>query len=108
MANPFQQQVRVRKLIYTALILVLFTASLVHRKFLVVPMAEALQLRETARGEVELTGSAVRLTLTGSRGLAVTSLWAAAIHKQQLHEWNEVELLVKSITKLQPYFVTPW
>jgi len=108
MANPFQQKVRVRKLIYTGLILGLFTASLVHRKFVVEPRAEELQLRETSRGEVELTSSAVRLTLTGSRGLAVTMLWAAALKEQDRHKWNEVELLVSSITKLQPYFITPW
>src|SRR5262249_13821291 len=37
-----------------------------------------------------------------------TFLWWAAIKKQEKHEWNELELIVKSITKLQPYFVTPW
>ena len=108
MANPFQQQVRVRKLIYTGLILGLLTISLIHRKFVVEPMAEALQLRETSRGEVELASSAVRLTLTGSRGLAVTALWYTALKEQDRHKWNEVELLVSSITKLQPYFITPW
>jgi hypothetical protein len=108
MANPFQQKVRIRKLIYTGLILALFTASLLHRRFQVEPMAEALQLRESARGEVELTSSAVRLTLTGSRGLAVTGLWWLALKEQDRHKWNEVELLVGSITKLQPYFITPW
>lgn len=108
MANPFQQQVRVRKVVYTALILVLFTGSLMFRRFVVEPQAENLQLREASRGEVELTGSAVRLTLTGSRGLAVTLLWKAAMKEQEKHKWNEVELLVSSITKLQPYFITPW
>ena len=71
-------------------------------------MANDLQLRETSRGEVELTSSAVRLLMTGSRGIASTFLWPAAIEKQKKHEWNEVELLVGSITKLQPNFVTPW
>jgi hypothetical protein len=108
MANPFQQKVRVRKIIYTALILALFTTSLMHRRLLVEPRAETLQLREASRGEVELTGSAVRLTLTGSRGVAVTMLWYAALKEQDRHKWNEVELLVGSITKLQPYFITPW
>ena len=79
MANPFTQKVRQRKFIYTALILVLFTGSLMHRKFVVEPEAERLKLREVAKGEVELTSSAVRLTLTGSRGLAVTFLWASAL-----------------------------
>ena len=108
MVNPFQQQVRLRKVIYTALILALFTGSLMYRRFIVEPQAETLQLREASRGEVELTGSAVRLTLTGSRGLAVTFLWHSAMKQFEKHHWNEVELLVSSITKLQPYFVTPW
>jgi hypothetical protein len=108
MANPFTQKARQRKFIYTALILVLFTGSLMHRRFVVEPEAERLKLREVVKGEVELTSSAVRLTLTGSRGLAVTFLWAAAIEQQEKHEWNELELLVGAITKLQPYFITPW
>ncbi|MCI0639178.1 MAG: hypothetical protein L0Y70_08890 [Gemmataceae bacterium] len=108
MAASLQQRALVRKFIYTGLILALFTVSLLHRRFVVEPQANNLLLREVARGEVELTSSAVRLLLTGSRGLAVTFLWDAAIKKQEKHEWNELELLVRSITKLQPYFVTPW
>ncbi|MCI0376166.1 MAG: hypothetical protein L0215_01035 [Gemmataceae bacterium] len=108
MPATFQQRALTRKFIYTGLILALFTVSLLHRRFVVEPQANNLLLREVSRGEVELTSSAVRLLLTGSRGLAVTFLWDAAIKKQEKHEWNELELLVRSITKLQPYFVTPW
>ena len=50
----------------------------------------------------------MRLLLTGSRGVAVTFLWYNAMDKQKRHEWNELELLIQSITKLQPYFITPW
>jgi hypothetical protein len=108
MANPFQQKARQRKIIYLALIVALFTVSLMHRKLVVETQAEDLQLREAARGEVELTGSFVRLSLTGSRGLATTILWSTAIDRMTKHEWNELELLVGSISKLQPYFITPW
>jgi hypothetical protein len=108
MASRFQQQVLLRKVVYLVLILVLLTVSLMHRRFFVIPQAYNLQLREEARGEVELTSSAVRLTLTGLRGLATCSLWLEAIEKQRKHEWNELELLVRSITKVQPYFVSPW
>ena len=108
MANPFQQKARQRKLIYAVLIAFLFTGSLLHRRLVVEPQANHLQLREQARGEVELTSSAVRQMLTGSKGMAVTFLWSAAIEKQKKNEWNELELLVNSITKLQPYFITPW
>jgi hypothetical protein len=108
MANPFQKKARQRKIAYFIAIIILFSGALVHRHRVVQVMANDLQLRETSRGEVELTSSAVRLLMTGSRGLATTVLWSAAIEKQKKHEWNEVELLVASITKLQPNFITPW
>jgi hypothetical protein len=108
MATRFQRRALLRKVIYLALILVLLTASLLHRRVLVVPQAYNLQLREEARGEVDLTSSAVQLLLTGSRGLTTCGLWLAAIEKQKKHEWSEMDLLVRSITKVQPYFVTPW
>src|SRR5688572_6155915 len=108
MANIYQQRARQRKVVYTVAILVLFTSAIFYRNRLLEPWAFDLQLKEAAKGEVELTSSAVRLTLTGSRGIATTFLWAAAIEKQKRHEWNELELIVNSITKLQPYFLTPW
>src|SRR5947209_6639532 len=108
MANRFQRQALLRKVVYLALILVLLTVSLLHRRLIVIPQAYNLQLREEARGEVELTSSAVRLATTGLRGWATCSLWLGAIEKQRKHEWNELELMVRSITKLQPYFVSPW
>src|SRR5215467_6477114 len=108
MASRFQRQALLRKVVYLVLILVLFTASLMHRRLIVIPQAYNLQLREEARGEVELTSSAVRLMTTGLRGWATCSLWLAAIEKQRKNEWSQLELLVRSITKLQPYFASPW
>jgi hypothetical protein len=108
MANPFRQRSRLRKLVYFGLILALFTASLLQRRFLIEPEAMALQLREQSRGQVDLTSSAVGLTLTGSRGVATCGLWWIAKEKQKKQEWNELELVVRSITKLQPHFTAPW
>src|SRR5947209_5943760 len=108
MAVPYQQQALLRKVLYTGLIVALFTVSLLHRRLVVEPQGNNLQLREVSKGEVKLTDSAIRLALTGSRGVAVTFLWSAAIEKQKKHEWNEPDLLVSSITKLQPHFITPW
>lgn len=108
MASPFQQQVRQRKFLYIGLILVLFTASWVWRQNVINVLAERLSIREQSRGEVELTGAVVRLGLTGSRGLATCVLWANAIEKQRKNQWNELEVLVRSLTKLQPHFITPW
>lgn len=108
MANPFRQQARLRKLTYFGLILVLFTLSLFLRRFFIEPQALALQLSEQSRGEVELTSSAVRLLLIGSRGLATCGLWWTAQEKQKRQQWNELELVTRTITKLQPHFITPW
>jgi hypothetical protein len=108
MATSSLQQARQRKMIYFGAIVVLLTISLIHRDFFLKPLAFALQLRETSRGEVELTWSAVRKLMTGSRGLAVTFLWYNAMDLQKRNEWNELELICKSITKLQPYFIRPW
>ena len=108
MASNFQQQARQRKLIYLGLILVLFTATFLWRTNAVASQAQKLAMREVDRGDVELTGSVVRLGLTGSRGLATCALWMSAIDKQKKSQWNELELLVRSVTKLQPHFITPW
>jgi hypothetical protein len=108
MASPFQQQSLRRKVAYFVLIAVLFTVALIFKKYSIEPQATQLEVREQSLGEVELTDKALRLTLTGSRGLAVCGLWYAANEKQKKHEWNEVELLVRSLIKLQPHFVTPW
>jgi hypothetical protein len=108
MASPFQQQAFRRKLLYGGLILVLFTASWGWRRYVVDAQAGELSIREESRGDVELTGAVVRLGLTGSRGLATCVLWNAAIDKQKKNQWNELELLVHSVTKLQPHFIIPW
>jgi hypothetical protein len=119
MASPLQQQSVRRKLVYTGLILVLFAVTTFLWRGLEIPgitpapwtvtgQANAIGIREHSQGEVELSGSAIRLLLTGSRGFAVCVLWSTAIEKQKKHEWNELELLVRSLTKLQPHFITPW
>lgn len=108
MASRFQQRALLRKVIYLALILVLLTVSLMHRRLIVLPQANYLQLREETRGQVELTTSAVRHIMTGLRGWATCWLWLESIEKTKKHEWNQVELLVRTVTKLQPYYVQPW
>src|SRR5262245_41082031 len=108
MASPLQQQSLQRKLIYMGLIVALFTAAFFFRQNVVEAYAQQLALREQDRADVELTGSAVQLTLTGSRGIAVCALWYLANDRQMKNQWNELELLVRSVTKLQPHFITPW
>ena len=108
MASPYQQQALQRKLIYGALILVLFTTAWVWRHYFVDAQAEQLAIREQNRGEVRLVDSALRLTLFGSRGLVTCALWIGAIEKQKKNQWNELEMYVRTLTKLQPHFITPW
>jgi hypothetical protein len=108
MASPYQQQAQRRKLIYIGSILVLFTVAFLWRSYAVASQAQSLGLREVDQGEVELTGSVIRLGLTGSHGLVTCGLWMTAIEKQRKNQWNELELYVRWVTKLQPHFVTPW
>jgi hypothetical protein len=108
MSGNFQRRSRVRKVIYAVLILALFSLSLVYRPYVLEAQADSLALREQNQGEVDPLGAAVRLSLTGSRGVALCWLWHQAIEKQARHEWNKLDLLIKSITQLQPHFITPW
>ncbi len=111
MASPFQQQSLRRKIIYVVSIVVLFSASIVLRQVGDLSLdqrAQALEIREEDKGEVELTGSAIRLSLVGFRGFAVCYLWSTAADKQMKNRWNELELIIRSIMKLQPHYITPW
>lgn len=120
MPSPLQTASARRKIVYLALILALFVVNTFFWRgaavsatdkplpWTVQARANELELTEAAQGQSDLLGSTVRLVLTGSRGLAVTILWNAAIEKQMKHEWNELEFLVRSLTKLQPHFLTPW
>lgn len=121
MATPLQHSSTRRKLLYLALILVIYVVNTFFWRGVASPLtggtaapwtmtaqANELELREQGQGDPDLVGSTVSLALTGSRGLAVTVLWNAAIERQARHEWNELELLVRLLTKLQPHFLTPW
>ena len=73
MATSHQQQSFQRKLIYIGLILAIFFGMVFYRPRVVEAEAINLSLREEDRGEVDLTGKAVKLGLTGMRGVAVTA-----------------------------------
>jgi hypothetical protein len=131
--NPLQRASRNRKIAYFAVILALFTVSMVWRGMIPVPAAQAaapmrwasahtiqaqarseeegglgLSDLDEKEGEAEITGSAARLALTGSRGFVVTALWLSAIEKQKRNDFHEFEQRVQMVTKLQPNFITPW
>jgi hypothetical protein len=126
--NPLQRAATIRKASYLGAILVLFTASMFWRGAIPLPLSRAagplrwasertiasqatrLEVSELdeREGEAEITGSALRLSLTGSRGIAVTALWLSAIDKQKRNDFHEFETRVRMVTKLQPNFITPW
>jgi len=118
MASSFQQRALQRKLIYGALILVLFTAawSWRHVEFRALGMevkgvdaqARDLAIREQSRGEVDLLTAVVRLSTMGLRGVATCYEWYNAQEAQKKNQWNELELHVRTLTKLQPHYITPW
>jgi hypothetical protein len=108
MANPYQQQVLRRKLIYTGLIVALFTVSIFWRTQFVEGHADELAIREQSLGDVQLTNSIVRLSLTGSRGLVTCGLWVSAQDKYKKNQWDELQVVVNALTTMQPHFITPW
>src|SRR5262249_41345938 len=102
------QQSFQRKVLYIGLIVALVSLSWGFRAYVVEARANELALREQNLGDVELAASAVRLSLTGSRGLAGCLMWVNAIEKQKKTQWDEFDLLVSSVTRLQPHFIIPW
>ena len=108
MGTPHHQQSLQRKIFYIGLILALFFVLVFYRPYVVEEEAKALSLRDEDRGDVELTGKIITLGLTGLRGVVVTALWNSAKDKMEKNQWNELELLVRQVTKLQPHYITPW
>jgi hypothetical protein len=108
MGTPHHQQSLHRKVLYIGLILAIFFVLVFYRPYVVDEEAKAQSLRDEDRGDVELTGKVVTLGLSGLRGVMITALWSSAKDKMEKNQWNELELLVRSVTKLQPHFVTPW
>jgi hypothetical protein len=115
--NRYQQQSLHRKLLYFGLIVGLLTLGwLVRYRSLrvggtelgIVSQATRLGLRERDVGEADLSGSTLNLTLTGSRGLVLCLLWWDSMDLAEHHEWNQLDLRVRLITKLQPHFIQPW
>ncbi len=97
-----------RKVVYAALILVLFTGSFFWRTYAVAQQADALAIREEKRGDLELSGSVLRLSLSGLRGVATCFLWINAIETQKKNQWSELEFQTRWLARLQPHFIKPW
>jgi hypothetical protein len=103
-----RELLRVRKIVYIALIILLFAGAFLWRTYVVDAKANELALRETNRGEVDLTSAALTRSLLGSRGLLTCYLWTTAMDQQKKNQWNDLEQTVRILTKLQPHYITPW
>src|SRR5262245_19891266 len=124
MANPARQAIFRRKIGYLVALAVLFVITTfycrgvaspltggTHWPYSVSAQADRLELSEQSvagTGEADLTGSAIRLMLTGSHGLALATLWYQSDEKKKRHEWNKFEILVRTITKLVPHSPAAW
>src|SRR5205823_11200629 len=108
MANPYQQQVFQRKILYLGLVVALLAASWGWRRYQLEPAARQLGLLEESRGDVELLGSAARTALSGLRGWVTCGMWMQAIEQQKKNRWNELDRTTRQLTRLQPHLVTPW
>lgn len=121
MASPARRAIAQRKLAYVIALFVLFVVTTFFWRGVASPLtggkvpeytvsgqANNLELTDLSTGDADLTGSAIRLMLTGSRGLALSTLWYQSDEKKKRHEWNKLELLVRTITKLTPHSPAPW
>jgi hypothetical protein len=110
-----------RKVTYLAILLALFIVNTFFWRGVASPLtgneppswtvsaqAKRLELTDLAAGEADLTGSAIRMLLSGSRGLALATLWYQSDEMKKKNEWNKMELLVNAILKLQPHSPAPW
>jgi hypothetical protein len=98
---------RQRKLIFIGAILLLFFGLMVHRRVLK-SSAEANSLQANNLGEVDLGGSISRFVLASFRGPLVCGLWWEARESQARHDYEQMEIVIRALTKLQPHFKNPW
>jgi hypothetical protein len=108
MSGTYQQRALVRKAVYAGIMLVLFVVTLAFRFLYLQVRAEELAMREVTRGDVELGGSALRLVLTGSRGLVICVLSNEIVRAHERNQWNREELITRYLTKLQPHYIKIW
>src|SRR4051812_14415751 len=108
MATTSVHSARQRKFVYAGVIVLLFFVMLAHRRGVLWPAAVENSMTETNLGEVELGGSVARFALASLGGPLTCGMWWDAIEKQARHEYNDMELVIRGLTKLQPHFKGPW
>jgi hypothetical protein len=65
-------------------------------------------LSQAELGEIDPASETMKLATVGLRGVAVNILWTSAIHYQKVKDFNNLELTVKQIIRLQPNFLKVW
>jgi len=65
-------------------------------------------LSQAELGEIDPASETMKLATLGLRGVAVNVLWTSAIHYQKVKDFNNLELAVKQIIRLQPNFLKVW
>lgn len=102
-----QNRARMRKVYCGAAIAVLFFLMLLHRPT-VQETARQNSIQTANLGEVDLGGSITRFVLASFRGPLICGLWWEARTAQQKHEYEQMELVIRALSKLQPHYRGPW
>lgn len=71
-------------------------------------LREKYNLSQAELGEIDPASETMKLATLGLRGIAVDILWMNAQHYQKVQDFNNLELTVKQIIRLQPNFLKVW
>ncbi len=97
-----------KKLIYGAIIVVLFTAMYPYGQALT-QVKKDNDLGEAAIGQIDTGSFMMKLFLLGGfRGIVADYLWNRAEEYKREHDWDRLKQTVNMITKLQPHFLAIW
>jgi hypothetical protein len=97
-----------RKLIYPAIIVVIFGAMYPYSNWLNRVKSEK-DLGEAAIGQVDTGSFMLKLALLGgARGVAANVLWTRTEELKREQDWDRLKATVDLITKLQPHFLSVW
>ncbi len=97
-----------KKLVYGAVIVLLFTAMYPYADWLSEEKKKR-DLGEAAIGQIDTGSFMMKLFLLGGfRGIVADLLWIRAEEHKRSHDWDKLASTVDLITKLQPHFLSIW
>ncbi len=65
-------------------------------------------LAQAQLGEIDPASESMKLATLGLRGVAANLLWGYANHFKKVEDWDNLELTVNQIIRLQPNFLGVW